>query len=520
MPNERFSDLIRNANPVTQEPTRSMDDVWNDVVAAQRRAHPTFIGKLRRTPLPWTHPRRLFAVAAAVLLIAGISTVVSVREPSNTPSLTNSIAQAFGVVNADAASAGGFSATPASPQGPNVLTCPSSEVCYLESTNIVGVNGNSSVTTAYKTVDGGTTWTSISIPVAGNADTSFSCSSVSVCSVGVLSAPTNSQANSQANFPQGTVQSMLTTTDGGATWTSHVVAINPVLGGDAALDALLDNAQGLWSQLQCFSAVSCIAVALAPSDQPQQPQAGGGDPAAVQRTVIMRTGDGGITWTSSVLPWSNAFDGSPGWSNAQIMTLSCATSSICIGLSSVFHSVVDNATTSNVLVWRSTDGGMTWHTNWAPAPALDSTLRLTCPTTLQCYATVEVGSSVPSNNNEIMVTNDGGITWTFVTPASTGSASSIDEYNSVSCTSASTCWIAGEVMPTGRLGSSQAAIWATSDAGQTWVSVPLPITLGIIFQVDCNAPVSCLAVARPPYEGGQAIPNGPLPGEILSNQGS
>jgi hypothetical protein len=52
------------------------------------------------------------------------------------------------------------------------------------------------------------------------------------------------------------------------------------------------------------------------------------------------------------------------------------------------------------------------------------------------------------------------------------------------------------------------------------VSVPLPITLGIIFQVDCNAPVSCLAVARPPYEGGQAIPNGPLPGEILSNQGS
>ncbi len=515
MPNDRFSELIRNANPVTQEPTRSMDDAWNDVVAAQGRERPTFMGKRRRTPLPWTHPRRLIAVAAAVLLIAGISTVVSVRGPSNTPSLTNAIAQAFGVVNADAASTGSFTATPASPQGFNVLTCPTSQVCYLESTNSVGVNGDNLATTAYKSVDGGATWTSISMPAEGSADTSFSCSSVLVCSVGVLLSPPGSPAGP---FPQGSVQSMLTTTDGGATWTSHVVTINPVLGDDAALDPSLVNVQGQWSQLQCFSAVSCIAVALAPSDQPKEPWVSGDPASGVQRTVIMRTNDGGVTWNTSVLPWSNAFDGSPGWSNSQIMTLSCATSSICVGLSSVFHSVVNNAQTSNVLVWRSTDGGMTWIANWAPAPALVSTLRLTCPTTLQCYATVDTGTILPGGEDEIMMTQDGGITWTFVNPAPTGGASSLDEYNSVSCTSASTCWVAGEVMPTGRLGTSQAAIWATSDAGQTWMSVPLPIRLGIIFQVDCNAPASCLAVAQPPYKDGKAAPNGPLPGKILSNQ--
>jgi len=518
MPNDRFSDLIRNANPVTQEPTRSMDDAWNDIVAAQGRAHVTFVDKRRRSPLTWTNPRRVFAVAAAALLIAGVSTVMSVRGPSGSPSLTNSIAQAFGVVNADAASAGGFSSTPASPQGFNVLTCPTSEVCYLESTNAIGVNGDSSVTTAYKTVDGGTTWTSISIPATGNPDTSFSCSSVSVCSVGMLSAPAGSPTGP---FPQGTVQSMLTTTDGGATWTSHVVSINPVLGDDAALDASLANVQGQWSQLQCFSAVSCIAVALVPSDQPQEPIQSGDNNSGVQRTVIMRTDDGGVTWTSSVLPWSSAFDGSPGWSNAQVVTLACASSTDCIGLSTVFHSVVDNAQTSNVLVWRSTDGGVTWSTNWAPAPAQVSSFRLTCPTTLQCYAPVQVGTgnSILSKP-AVMMTSDGGVTWTFVSPALTGSAPSSDEFNSVSCTSASTCWIAGEVMPTGRLGSSQAAIWATSDAGQTWTSVPLPIKLGIIFQVVCNAPASCLAVAQPPYKDGQAIPTGPLPGEILSNQGS
>jgi len=515
MPDEQISEMIRNANPVTREPTRPIDEAWNELVATHERALLVIGGTSRRSTLKWNHSRRLFAVAAAVLLIAGISTVVTVRGLSKTPSLTNSIAQAFGVVNADAASAGGFSATPASPQGSNVLTCPSSEVCYLQSTNAQpGVTPYNPVTTAYKTVDGGATWNSLSLPVTGNGDTSMSCSSVTVCSFGVQTSPTTPQVPPA----KGAVQSMLTTTDGGATWTSHVVAINPVLGVDTALDTSLVNVQGLWTQLQCFSATSCIAVALVPSDQPQEPIQSGGNNLGVLRTVIMRTNDGGVTWTSSVLPWSTAFDGSPGWSNAQSVTLSCATSSNCVGLSSVFHSVVDNAQTSNVLVWRSADGGNTWQTNWAPAPALESSLRLTCPTTLQCYAPVAVGSTIPSSKNEIMMTHDGGITWTFVTPASTGSASSIDEYNSVSCTSASTCWIAGEVMPTGQLGSSQAAIWATSDAGRTWMSVPLPIKLGIIFQVGCNAPASCLAVAQPPYKDGQAIPNGPLPGEILSNQ--
>jgi hypothetical protein len=514
MSNDRFSDLIRHANPVTKQPPRSIDEAWSDIVTGQVRAHPTIANERQRSRMTWTGSRRVFAVAAAFLLVAAVSTIMSVRGPDNTHSLSNSIAQAFGVVNADAASAGSFTATPASPQGFNALTCPTSKICYLESTKIVGLNGFSLVTKAYKTVDGGKTWSSISIPATGNPDTSFSCSSVSVCSVGMLSAP---EGSSTGAFPQRTVQTMLTTIDGGATWTSHVVAIKPVMGVDAALDTSLINVQGQWSQLQCFSAVSCIAVALVPSDQPQEPIQSGDNNAGVERTVIMRTADGGATWTSGVLPWSNAFDGSPGWSNSQMMTLSCATSLNCIGLAPVLHSVVDNAQTSRVLVWRTTDGGVTWHTNWAPAPALEPSHRLTCPTKLRCYAPVQVGSRFPGNSLKIMITGDGGITWTFSTPASAGSASTLDEYNSVNCVSASTCWIAGEVMPTGRSGGSLAMIWSTNDAGQTWASVPLPIRWGIVVQVVCNAPASCLAVAQPPYKAGHVIPTGPLSGEILSN---
>jgi hypothetical protein len=90
----------------------------------------------------------------------------------------------------------------------------------------------------------------------------------------------------------------------------------------------------------------------------------------------------------------------------------------------------------------------------------------------------------------------------------------------LSCTSASTCWVSGEILNSGGLGSSQAAMWATTDSGETWVAVPVPTGLGFIPEVACNGPSSCLAVGQPPYTSGQATPSGPLPGEILSNQSS
>jgi len=518
MPNDQLSDLLRDANPVTREPTRSIDDAWNEIVSGHNHSRISSNPSRHRTRMVRTHPRRLLAVAAAVVLIAGVSTIVSVQGSGKAPSLTNTIARAFGVVNANAATSGSFTAIPASPQGSNLLTCPSSEVCYLESTNLVGGNGGNTVTTIYKTTDGGTNWTSMTIPSAGSSNTALSCSSVSVCSVGFLRAPNSSPLGP---FPVGTVQSMLTTTDGGATWTSHVVAIDPVLGDDAAVDASLVNVQGQWSQLQCFSAASCIAVALVPSDQPQEPFSGtpdAADFAGVQRTVVMRTDDGGVTWTSTVLPWSSAEDGSPGWSNAQAMVLACASDTICLGLSLVLHSVVNNAQTSSVKVWRSSDGGATWQSSWAPEPAVESnpTTGLTCPTTLRCYATVQTGTTF-TGAPEIMTTNDGGITWTFSNPVAAGSGASRVELNSVSCATASTCWTAGEDWLDGADGS-RAAMWATSNSGGTWIAVPLPSGLGIIHQVVCNAPAACLAEAQPPFKSGQAAPAGPLPGEILSNQ--
>jgi len=284
MTNERLTELIRDVNPVTHEPSRPVDVAWGVIVSAHEDSRSTPTPSRHRTSALRMKPRRLLALVAVILLIAGVSAFVSVQGSNNRPSLTNVIARAFGVVNANAATAGGFSTVPSTPQGFNRLTCPTSEVCYLESTNLVG-SGGSSVTKIYKTTDSGTNWTPLAIPSVGSANTAFSCSNISVCSVGFIDAPSTSHTG---QFARGTLQSILTTTDGGITWKRHVVRIPPVLGDDTALDASLTDVQGQWSQLQCFSARSCIAVAEVPSDQPQEPFTNG-NALGVLRNVIMRT---------------------------------------------------------------------------------------------------------------------------------------------------------------------------------------------------------------------------------------
>ena len=113
-----------------------------------------------------------------------------------------------------------------------------------------------------------------------------------------------------------------------------------------------------------------------------------------------------------------------------------------------------------------------------------------------------------------MVTSDGGLTWTFESPSASTSTPHLIPYFSISCTDASTCWVAGDVPVNGDSSSTQASIWSTSDSGATWASVPLPAQLGLVVEVACNPVSSCLAMALPPLVNGTIAPSA----EILSNQ--
>jgi hypothetical protein len=57
MTNDRLSELLRDANPVTREPTRPIDDAWDDIVAGLNRVQSSSMPTRRRFKLLRTRSR-------------------------------------------------------------------------------------------------------------------------------------------------------------------------------------------------------------------------------------------------------------------------------------------------------------------------------------------------------------------------------------------------------------------------------------------------------------------------------
>jgi hypothetical protein len=172
------------------------------------------------------------------------------------------------------------------------VSCESDLVCAA-----VGA-GAGSATTIY-TTDGGTTWSTASVPPFDFAALGLACSSASCVAAG---------------------EAVYVSTNGGASWTTK--AIN---GGTQGLEAV-----------SCTAATTCIAVgtnALGIS----QPTATGAD--------VVST-DGGNTWTneSTSLPASTA----------TLQAISCAGTSSCVAVGP------PESTGGPFVVAATTNGGTTW----------------------------------------------------------------------------------------------------------------------------------------------------------------
>ena len=63
MANEHLSELLRNANPVTREPTRPMDAAWDEIVIGHQSVRMSTARPRKHATSMWTHPRRLSVVA-------------------------------------------------------------------------------------------------------------------------------------------------------------------------------------------------------------------------------------------------------------------------------------------------------------------------------------------------------------------------------------------------------------------------------------------------------------------------
>lgn len=138
----------------------------------------------------------------------------------------------------------------------------------------------------------------------------------------------------------------------------------------------------------------------------------------------------------------------------------------------------------------SNDGGVTWTLRSASNGIGSGSLRsVSCSTATQCTAVGAniAGESDPTVSGIAVETTDGGATWqTETLPSGTAA---VDE---VACTTGSQCFAGGF-----NDASGQAAAFATSsDGGSTWSSQSAPAGLTQIAGVSCPAQNNCVVVGR------------------------
>jgi photosystem II stability/assembly factor-like uncharacterized protein len=461
--------------------------------------------KMKRTRAGWIVPAVLgvaivviaaFVIAPSSAVSKRTTTVPARRTPSQTP-----VEMGWRLVSEVDTGVHSFSGSGASPGGLQDLTCPTARACYLGSATGGGLPSN----VAYRSTDGGATWQEIKLPSGLFQDTPFSCFNATSCMVGAEAGFGSGVGGS--NVPQV----LLSTTDGGATWTSRHVPMPPITGTDAALNQAISGLQGHLDQVFCFSATTCVVFGTTPTGEPE---GGSNGTNFVSETVAMRTDDSGVTWTSHIFPWSPTPSGSPGWSNEEHATFSCPTQDSCIGLATVSGApdltpAARSAGTygnqpSTLLEIRMTSGGSAWRQQWILG--LDGGNILTCSDQLHCMAN---GVGTASDPTGVLTTSDGGGTWT-AQPVFPSANPNWDSVDSISCATSTTCWIAGAGQSPTNGTQPLGVIFLTQNGGRTWLPVQLPSGLGGVSRIDCNSDSSCLAIARPllsgPETGGTHVP--------------
>ena len=464
--------------------------------------------------------RRSYAVAAVIVVLSVISAAVLVHShPSTVKGSPGKATPGWRLASMVGPATQPFTPTPGNAQSPIDITCPTATICYVTaqtpSTVPGAVTGNnpsqpvlSPTMGAYGSTDAGRTWKPLSLPPGTNLDTKFTCPSATTCMAGSqASGPDTMGGNRQP-------QLLLTTTDGGATWSEETIPLSAVTGNDSALDPSLVGVVGTLNQLTCFSASTCVAFGLVPSDQQAEPI---GDGTTVERSVFVRTDDGGATWTTYVFPWVANPDGSPAWSNAQPGVFASATSESCVGFSTVLSAVDPSAVVNqqfSTLAWHTDDGGITWSQAWLPngvQPSLSHD-SISCSDALDCVSVQNVAGASGLGASVVEVTSDGGITWTEGSVPD-GVAT---ELFSVTCLGGGECWLAGTSWSGPQRSDDTGVILESIDSGTTWNAVQLPASIGSVDDVSCPSGNSCFAIAGP----SPASPTAESSQEVLTNSRS
>jgi hypothetical protein len=286
-----------------------------------------------------------------------------------------------------------------------LMTCPSESTCYA-----VG-NGKGGLL-SYKTSDGGSSWSSLSVPPGIVIANQFSCPTVSTCFVAGFQTSSGSAQNV-----------LLMTTDGGENWTIKPFLVRgggincpspttceAVVGGNNyqrgtdtvpheyvywSTDAgtswreVSDVPSGLLPSLDCPTATTCIGLAYS-------------YPSTAPFIESLRTNDGGQTWQYARLPLRGIALHAP----------SCSDADHCVAIAQTVQ-VPNSRMQGQLVALTSTNGGQTWQTHSLPADvATDGIVTgLSCPTDAQCWAAILLHQEMGSPQPVIVTTSDGGGSW-------------------------------------------------------------------------------------------------------------
>ena len=293
-----------------------------------------------------------------------------------------------------------------------------------------------SVVAVAHTVDGGSSWLAEHVPVTSPTTLNdLSCPDARHC-VAVGSADVNGPL----------LGAVLTTDDGGARWETEASPVGTVdlwavacttaahclslaTGGTTAWAIVTDDGGASWQRAGTLPAgfgavtsVTCLnaSVCLAAGSQAGAPGKGAG-------AVVVST-DGGTTWTAATVP--------PGTGLLHGVTCPAPTRCLAVGTASTTETDVAQAAGAFL---ASSDQGATWET--IPAPSgIDDAFSVVCGTPSTCTAvgTVWTPTNPPTPIGGVVVTSDGGKTWS---PPETRYVPS--GLTSVTCASRTACVAAG-----------------------------------------------------------------------------
>ncbi len=191
---------------------------------------------------------------------------------------------------------------------------------------------------------------------------------------------------------------------------------------------------------------------------------------AITETQIVRTDDGGVTWYN-VTPQG-------------VSELGYGTTHAILDRDHAFFHITDSADPNNGILYRTSDGGLTWASN--PVPFGRGDLRFLDPS--NGWMMADRGAGAGSMGVAIFQTTDGGGTWTQTYTNDPNLPNAADSLplgglkNNLTPINMQTAWVGGVTYASGVV-----YLYRTKDAGHNWSLVSLPLPDGaqnLSFNVD------------------------------------